>query len=181
MVPILPREKFLTTTTDIQGCAIDSCATNSCDILVNGGGMVGLGLALALAGEGFSVVVLDAQTGDILALANYPSYSPDKRGNLTGEQLRNRALTDSFEPGSTMKPFVIALAMEKGMVKPETPIDTSPGKLYMNGKTITDAHPHGMLSVSEVIQKSSNVGTVKIAMKMTPKDMWEMYTQVGFG
>ena len=80
-----------------------------------------------------------------------------------------------------MKPFVIALAMEKGMVKADTPIDTSPGKLNMNGKTITDAHPHGMLSVSEVIQKSSNVGTVKIAMKMTPKDMWEMYTQVGFG
>ena len=128
-----------------------------------------------------SVVVLDAQTGDVLALANYPSYSPEKRSNFNGVQMRNRALTDTFEPGSTMKPFVIALAMEKGMVKADTPIDTSPGKLNMNGKTITDAHPHGMLSVSEVIQKSSNVGTVKIAMKMTPKDMWEMYTQVGFG
>jgi len=80
-----------------------------------------------------------------------------------------------------MKPFVIGLAMEKGLVKPETMIDTAPGKLNMYGMTVTDAHPHGMLSVNEVIQKSSNVGTVKIAMRMPPKDMWEMYTQVGFG
>ena len=128
-----------------------------------------------------SVVVLDAQTGDILALANYPSYTPDKRSNLSGAQLRNRALTDTFEPGSTMKPFIIGLAMEKGLVKPETMIDTAPGKVNMYGMTVTDAHPHGMLSVAEVIQKSSNIGTVKIAMRMPPKDMWEMYTQVGFG
>ena len=128
-----------------------------------------------------SVVVLDAQTGDVLALANYPSYNPDKRSNLNGAQLRNRALTDTFEPGSTMKPLIIGLAMEKGLVKPETLIDTSPGKVNMYGMTVTDAHPHGVLSVSEVIQKSSNIGTVKIAMKMPPKDMWDMYTQVGFG
>ncbi len=128
-----------------------------------------------------SVVVLDAQTGDVLALANYPSYNPDKRSNLNGAQLRNRALTDTFEPGSTMKPLIIGLAMEKGLVKPETMIDTSPGKVSMYGMTVTDAHPHGVLSVSEVIQKSSNIGTVKIAMKMPPKDMWDMYTQVGFG
>jgi cell division protein FtsI (penicillin-binding protein 3) len=128
-----------------------------------------------------SVVVLDAQTGDVLALANYPSYTPEKRSNLSGAQLRNRALTDTFEPGSTMKPFVIGLAMEKGLVKPESMIDTAPGKLNMYGMTVTDAHPHGLLSVNEVIQKSSNVGTVKIAMRMPPKDMWEMYTQVGFG
>ena len=128
-----------------------------------------------------SVVVLDAQTGDVLALANYPSYNPDKRSNLNGAQLRNRALTDTFEPGSTMKPLIIGLAMEKGLVKPETLIDTAPGKVNMYGMTVTDAHPHGVLSVSEVIQKSSNIGTVKIAMKMPPKDMWDMYTQVGFG
>ena len=128
-----------------------------------------------------SVVVLDAQTGDVLALANYPSYNPDKRSNLNGAQLRNRALTDTFEPGSTMKPLIIGLAMEKGLVKPETLIDTSPGKVSMYGMTVTDAHPHGVMSVSEVIQKSSNIGTVKIAMKMPPKDMWDMYTQVGFG
>ena len=128
-----------------------------------------------------SVVVLDAQSGDVLALANYPSYAPEKRNNFNALQMRNRALTDTFEPGSTMKPFVIALAMEKGLVRAETQIDTAPGKLKMYGMTIKDAHPHGVLSVSEVIQKSSNIGTVKIAMKMPPKDMWEMYTQLGFG
>lgn len=128
-----------------------------------------------------SVVVLDAQTGEILALANYPSYSPAKRINLSGEQLRNRALTDTFEPGSTMKPFAVALALEKGLVKPETPIQTAPGRITITGSTITDAHPHGVLTVNEVIQKSSNVGTVKMAMQMQPREMWEMYAQVGFG
>ena len=128
-----------------------------------------------------SVVVLDAQSGEVLALANYPSYSPDKRVNLSGEQLRNRALTDTFEPGSTMKPFPVALALEKNLVKPETPIQTAPGRITITGSTITDAHPHGVLSVNEVIQKSSNVGTVKMAMQMEPRDLWEMYSAVGFG
>ena len=128
-----------------------------------------------------SVVVLDAQSGEILALANYPSYSPDKRLNLSGEQLRNRALTDSFEPGSTMKPFAIALALEKGIIKPESIIQTAPGTINITGSTITDSHPHGALTVNEVIQKSSNVGTVKIAMQMQPREMWEMFTAVGLG
>jgi cell division protein FtsI (penicillin-binding protein 3) len=128
-----------------------------------------------------SVVVLDAQTGEILALANYPSYSPDKRGNLTGEQLRNRALTDSFEPGSTMKPFTVALALEQGLVKPETPIQTAPGRITITGSTITDVHPYGVLTVNEVIQKSSNVGTVKMAMQLQPREMWEMFAELGFG
>ena len=128
-----------------------------------------------------SVVVLDAQSGEVLALANYPSYSPDKRVNLSGENLRNRALTDTFEPGSTMKPFAVALALEKGLVKPETPIQTAPGRITITGSTITDAHPHGVLTVNEIIQKSSNVGTVKLAMQIEPREMWEMYTQVGFG
>ncbi|MEY4266178.1 MAG: hypothetical protein RIS90_713 [Pseudomonadota bacterium] len=128
-----------------------------------------------------SVVVLDVQTGEVLALANYPSYSPARRQNLSGEQLRNRALTDTFEPGSTMKPFVIALALDKGLVKPETLIQTAPGRMNIGSATISDAHPHGMLSVNEVIQKSSNVGTVKIAMQMQPRDMWTMFSQVGLG
>jgi cell division protein FtsI (penicillin-binding protein 3) len=128
-----------------------------------------------------SVVVLDIKTGEVLALVNYPSYSPGRRGNLSGAQLRNRALTDTFEPGSTMKPLVVGLALEKGLVKPETLIQTAPGKLQMGTATITDAHPHGVLSVNEIIQKSSNVGTVKIAMQMQPHDMWEMFTQVGLG
>ncbi|HEY0824549.1 MAG TPA: penicillin-binding protein 2 [Ramlibacter sp.] len=128
-----------------------------------------------------SVVVLDVQTGEVLALANYPSYSPANRQNLTGAQLRNRALTDTFEPGSTMKPFIAALALEKGLVKATTPIQTAPGRISIGGSTITDAHPHGVLTVAEVIQKSSNVGTVKMAMQMQPRDMWEMYSQVGLG
>jgi cell division protein FtsI (penicillin-binding protein 3) len=128
-----------------------------------------------------SVVVLDAQTGEILALANYPSYSPSRRVNLSGEQLRNRALTDSFEPGSTMKPFTVALALEQGLVKPETMIQTAPGRINITGSTISDVHTYGMLSVNEVIQKSSNVGTVKIAMQLEPREMWEMFTELGFG
>jgi cell division protein FtsI (penicillin-binding protein 3) len=128
-----------------------------------------------------SVVVLDIKTGEVLALVNYPSYSPGKRGNLSGAQLRNRALTDTFEPGSTMKPIVVGLALEKGIVKPETMIQTAPGKLQMGTATITDSHAHGLLSVNEVIQKSSNIGTVKIAMQMQPHDMWEVFTQVGLG
>jgi cell division protein FtsI (penicillin-binding protein 3) len=128
-----------------------------------------------------SVVVLDALTGEVMALANYPSFSPAKRQNLSGAQLRNRALTDTFEPGSTMKPFIAALALEKGLVTPNTSIQTAPGRITITGSTITDSHPHGMLTVNEVIQKSSNVGTVMMAMRLQPREMWEMYNQVGFG
>jgi len=128
-----------------------------------------------------SVVVIDTLSGEVLALANYPSYNPNKRLNLSGEQLRNRALTDSFEPGSTMKPFVISLGLEKGLIKPNTPIQTAPGRLSIGGSTISDAHPNGVLTVNEVIQKSSNVGTVKIAMQTSPREMWETYAQSGFG
>ena len=128
-----------------------------------------------------SAVVLDVVTGEVLALANFPSYVPDKRQNLSGAQLRNRALTDTFEPGSTMKPFVIALALEKGLVKPDTPIQTAPGRMMIGNAMISDAHPYGVLTVNEVIQKSSNVGTVKLAMRTEPREMWEMFSNVGFG
>jgi cell division protein FtsI (penicillin-binding protein 3) len=128
-----------------------------------------------------SVVVLDAQTGEVLALANYPSFTPADRRNLSGAQLRNRALTDTFEPGSTMKPFIAAWAMETGRVTPNTVIQTAPGHITVTGSTIRDAHPHGALTVAEVIQKSSNVGTVRMAMQMQPREMWELFTQVGFG
>ncbi len=128
-----------------------------------------------------SVVVLDAQTGEVLALANFPSYSPSDRKNLTGAQLRNRALTDTFEPGSTMKPFVAAWALETGRVTPTTLVQTAPGRMTLTGSTITDSHPHGNLTVTEVIQKSSNVGAVRMAMTFTPREMWELYSSVGFG
>lgn len=128
-----------------------------------------------------SVVVLDSVSGEVLALANYPSFNPNNRQNLTGEQLRNRVLTDSFEPGSTMKPFTISLALEKGLVTPTTQIETAPGRITIGRSTISDSHPHGVLTVNEIIQKSSNVGTVKIAMQMQPREMWEVFAQAGFG
>jgi cell division protein FtsI (penicillin-binding protein 3) len=128
-----------------------------------------------------SIVVLDVQSGEVLALANYPSYSPSKRVNVSLEQMRNRALVDMFEPGSTVKPFVAALALERGLVKPETQIQTAPGRIYVSGMPINDSSPHGVLTVNEVIQKSSNVGTVKMAMQLEPREMWEMFTNVGFG
>ena len=128
-----------------------------------------------------SVVVLDVYTGEVLALANYPSYDPDKRRNLSGEQLRNRALTDTFEPGSVMKPFTIGLALDSGRITPQTMIETAPGRITITGSTITDSHPNGLLSVEGVLQKSSNVGTTKIAMQMQPQEMWELFTQAGFG
>ena len=128
-----------------------------------------------------SVVVLDVRSGEVLALANYPSYTPGDRRNLGGQQLRNRALTDTFEPGSTMKPFVAALALDTHRVKPDTVIDTAPGRITITGSTISDSHPHGLLTVAEVIQKSSNVGTVKMAMQMPAREMWETFSAVGLG
>jgi len=128
-----------------------------------------------------SVVVLDAQSGEVLAMANFPSYVPGERATMSGPQLRNRAVTDTFEPGSTMKPFIAGLAMQTGRVRPDTVIQTAPGRITITGSTISDAHPHGQLTVEQVIQKSSNVGTVKLAMQMQPREMWEVFSAVGFG
>jgi cell division protein FtsI (penicillin-binding protein 3) len=128
-----------------------------------------------------SVVVLDVVTGEVLGLANYPSYNPSKRHNLSPAQMRNSALTDTFEPGSVMKAFTVGLALESNRVKPQTQIQTAPGRIQITGSTISDAHPHGVLTVEEVLQKSSNVGTVKMAMQMQPREMWETFSQAGFG
>ena len=128
-----------------------------------------------------SVVVLDTITGEVLALANYPSYEPNKRQNLSGEQLRNRALTDTFEPGSTMKPITVGMALEAGRITPKTKIETAPGRFNIGGFTINDTHNYGTLTVEGVIQKSSNVGSLKIAQKMTPREMWDTYTALGYG
>ncbi len=128
-----------------------------------------------------AVVVVDVHTGEILALANLPTYNPNTRANLSGEQLRNRVLTDAFEPGSSAKPLTVALALELGRVKPNTMIHTGNGKFQFAGHTISDTHANGTLSVAQVIQKSSNIGTTKIAMQLTPKEMWGMFHSVGFG
>lgn len=128
-----------------------------------------------------SVVVMDVLTGEVLALANYPTYNPNRRENLSGEQLRNRALTDTFEPGSTMKPITVAMALEAGRVSPQTIIDTGPGRYTMGGFTISDTHNYGVLTVEGVIQKSSNVGALKIAQRMSPQEMWDTYAALGYG
>ncbi len=128
-----------------------------------------------------SAVVLDARTGEVLALANFPSYDPGERISVGSTALRNRAVTDIFEPGSTMKPFTAALALESGRVKASTVLQTAPGHIVVTGSTIRDTHVYGPLSVAEVIQKSSNVGTVKLAQMMPAREMWEMFTAIGLG
>ena len=128
-----------------------------------------------------AIVVLDVKTGEVLAMANMPTYNPNVRLGLTGAQLRNRVMTDTYEPGSTMKPFTVALALEKGIVTPSTMLDTPP-KLSIGPATIGDSHGHaGSLSVAQIIQQSSNVGTVRMALKCEPREMWDMFTSVGFG
>lgn len=128
-----------------------------------------------------SVVVLDARSGEVLALSNFPSYDPGHRTNLSGEQLRNRALTDVFEPGSTMKPFIAALALESGRVRPDTLLATGPRSIVISGWSPTDSHPHGDLTVQQIIQKSSNIGAARLAMSMQPREMHEMFTAIGLG
>jgi len=126
-------------------------------------------------------VVLDVHTGEVLALANYPSYDPNDRRNLTGAQLRNRVMTDSFEPGSTLKPITVALALDSGRVKPNTLIDTGNGRLQILDRPISDTKAHGVINVGQIIEMSSNIGTSKIALSMPAQEMWEMFTKVGFG
>jgi cell division protein FtsI (penicillin-binding protein 3) len=128
-----------------------------------------------------AIVVLDVQSGEILALANLPSFNPNNRGKLTGAQVRNRVLTDTFEPGSTLKPFTVALALETGKVTPDTVIDTGPGIMSIGSATIRDAHQGGRMTVAQVIQKSSNVGAAKIALSLSASDMWANFDRVGFG
>ena len=127
------------------------------------------------------LVILDTRTGEILALANWPSYNPNNRSHAARERMRNRALTDTFEPGSTMKPFTIAAALDAGKVQPTTIVDTAPGTLTIGNKTIHDAHREGSLTVEQVVQKSSNVGAAKIALSLPAETMWAALSSAGFG
>jgi cell division protein FtsI (penicillin-binding protein 3) len=127
------------------------------------------------------LVILDVRTGEILALANWPSYNPNNRSHVARDRMRNRALTDTFEPGSTLKPFTIAAALEAGKVRPDTVVDTSPGTLTVGTATIHDAHREGALTVEQVVQKSSNVGAAKIALSLAPETMWTTLSGAGFG
>ncbi len=129
-----------------------------------------------------AAVVIDSRTGEILALANAPTFNPNNRSNLTGEQLRNRVFTDSFEPGSVMKPFIAGLALDRGKATPTTLIDVSAGRMTIGTATISDSHRHARsLTVAEVMQKSSNIGTVKLAQHFSPTEMWQLFDDLGFG
>lgn len=127
-----------------------------------------------------AIVVLDARTGEVLALANQPSFNPNNPVKLA-DRARNRAIVDIFEPGSTLKPFTAAAALEAGWFQPETRIDTAPGYFTIGRKIIRDVHPHEMLSVAQVIQKSSNVGSAKIALSLKPQQLWNLFARAGFG
>jgi len=128
-----------------------------------------------------SVVILDAKSGEVLALVNQPDYNPNNRAAVTGRQTRNRSVTDLFEPGSTMKPFTIAAALDSHLVTPGTLIQTAPGTLTIGKATISDSHPMGLLTVAQVIQKSSNIGTAKIQLSMPAERMGTLYRELGFG
>ena len=128
-----------------------------------------------------AAIVLDVHTGEVLALANWPTYNPNDRTKLTGEQLRNRVMTDTFEPGSSLKPFTVGLALDEKRITPHTMFDTGAGSMVIADHVIHDTHPHYLIDVQTIIQKSSNIGTSKIALGMPAQDMWEMFTKVGFG
>ncbi|MDY3115906.1 MAG: penicillin-binding protein 2 [Sutterella sp.] len=132
----------------------------------------------AIAG---AAVVVDVTTGEILALVNNPTYDPNDRSTVLFERMRNRVLTDQFEPGSTMKPFAIAKAIDMGIVQPMTTIQTAPGKLTIGDRTIGDTHNYGLLTVAEVVAKSSNIGTAKIALEINSNTLYDMYSELGFG
>jgi cell division protein FtsI (penicillin-binding protein 3) len=127
------------------------------------------------------IVVLDAGSGEVLAMANLPSYNPNNRGRLEPSRTRNRVVTDLFEPGSTLKPFTAAAALEAGLFKPGTVIQTAPGQLTIGNRTIHDAHPEGALTVAQVIQKSSNVGAAKMGLALPSEKLWSLFSRAGFG
>lgn len=128
-----------------------------------------------------SVVVLDAENGEILAMANVPSYNPNSRGHYDRDTYRNRALTDTFEPGSVMKPFSIASALETGLFTPNTIIDTNPSWMVVHGRTVRDIHNYGVLDVTGVLRHSSNVGVTKMVLASPPEQLIGLLQKSGFG
>jgi len=128
-----------------------------------------------------SVVVLDIKTGEVLAMVNQPSYNPNDRSVLTGEQLRNRALTDVFEPGSTVKPFTVTAALMSGDYQRDSVVDTAPGYMFVKRKRIKDFRNYGELSLTRIITKSSNVGVTKLALSLAPDTMHNLFSNVGIG
>lgn len=127
-----------------------------------------------------SLVLLDTHTGEVLAMVNQPSYNPNSRGKLQGGVSRNRAMTDLFEPGSTMKPFAVACALELGLTRPNSVFHTG-GQMHVGSNVVKDIHNYGTLDVTHILQKSSNVGVTQIALKVPPKKFWAFYNNLGFG
>ena len=128
-----------------------------------------------------SIVMMDVHSGEVLAMANQPSYNPNNRSQINPSQLRNRALTDEFEPGSTMKPFTILAALESNRYTPSTKIDTNPGYWRVANKTYSDFKNYGVIDLTTVITKSSQVGISKIALDLPPQDLRDVFYRVGFG
>lgn len=128
-----------------------------------------------------TAVVLDVQTGEVLAMVNQPGTNPNDRGAIRGDLLRNRALTDVYEPGSVMKPFTVAMGLESGRFRPDTPISTSPGHMSVGRYTVRDTHNYGLIDVTRVIVKSSNVGATKIALALPAERLWDLFRKLGFG
>ncbi len=135
----------------------------------------------AMKAESGSIVLLDARTGEVLAMTNYPSYNPNNRSTVVGEPVRNRVVTDLTEPGSTVKPFTVLTGLESGKYTPETMIDTSPGYIRVGRKTIRDHHSLGVIPVTTIITKSSQVGTIKIALSLDPETIHHNFSSAGFG
>jgi cell division protein FtsI (penicillin-binding protein 3) len=127
-----------------------------------------------------SLVILDAKTGEILALVNEPSFNPNNRAQIRGEGIRNRAVASLFEPGSTVKPFALAKALELGLVSEDEKIPTAPGYVRVQGHMISDATNYGDMDLSQIIQKSSNVGTLKVANRLAPEQHWQLLKSLGF-
>jgi cell division protein FtsI (penicillin-binding protein 3) len=128
-----------------------------------------------------SVVVLDARNGEVLAMVNQPSYNPNNRAERIGSRSRNRAVTDVFEPGSAVKPFTIAAALDSGQFRSDTVVDTSPGYMKVGKYTIKDVRNYGRIDLSTIVKKSSNVGASKVALSLQPRDVWQTLSRFGFG
>jgi cell division protein FtsI (penicillin-binding protein 3) len=131
--------------------------------------------------ESGSIVILDVKTGEILAIVNQPTYNPNDRSQFSAERYRNRAITDIFEPGSSIKPLVVAAALESGEYRPSSIIDTAPGLVVVGPKTIEDSHNLGRISLTTILARSSNVGVTKLAMSLEPDQLWNTMTRFGLG
>ncbi|MFP4609467.1 MAG: peptidoglycan D,D-transpeptidase FtsI family protein [Thiohalophilus sp.] len=128
-----------------------------------------------------SAVILDVKTGEVLAMVNQPAYNPNNRGNLQSQSVRNRAVADVFEPGSTIKPFTVAAALQSGNYNTNSLINTAPGYYQVRGNTIRDIRNYGRINLTRIIQKSSNVGASKLALSLESENIWNIFDQLGFG